>query len=105
MLRKHLGIRLVSVGVLIITAWDLLVYGVIMSTRMPTQYIAAHKAARQILRSTGVFIVFNSAVFVGLYAIYATRRSEYTYLRTYVYAMALAALVTEILNFVLPLPR
>ncbi|ABF39961.1 hypothetical protein Acid345_0958 [Candidatus Koribacter versatilis Ellin345] len=105
LVRRYVGFRLTLIVVLILAAWNILVYGIIMSSRTPAQYVAVHKAARDMMRSTGFFITFNSAVFVGFYAIYATRRTEYTYLRTYVFGMALAALVSEILNFVLPLPR
>ncbi len=105
MVRRYLGFRLTLIVVLILAAWNILVYGIMMSSRAPAQYVAVHKAARELMRSTGFFIVFNSAVFIAFYAIYATRRTNYTYVRTYVFGMALAALTSEILNFVLPLPR
>jgi hypothetical protein len=102
--RRYVGFRLASIVVLILAAWNILIYGVVMASRTQAQYIATERAARAVISSPGFFFAFNLTLLVGMFALYATRRTEYVYLRTYVYAMVLAALVGEVLHFALPLP-
>lgn len=99
-MRGFLTFRSATIFIICLYAFALLLK---LTVKIPTDKLSALQAGQQIFYSRTFLVVYNTAIAIAFYVIYATRRRRELYFRrVVVYAMLLAAVMGEFMDILVP---